>query len=397
MQKPLRALLVPAILLGALFALPATSQASSPGWLLKCALAKSLPDDPIVHPAMPGMSHLHDFFGNTSANATSTYQSMRAATTTCPAGDTAGYWVPAVFRDGAKVAPAGRGVREQIYYRANNLAPGTHIEPFPPDLRMVAGNSHAMSTSENPKLGKEIYWGCSDNSVGGKPMSPPTSCPTGIISLHVGFPNCWDGKLTHVDDTAHLRYPSGGVCPSGFPHALPRLILRNEYPVGTTTGTITLSSGPTVTAHGDFWNTWDQAKLQHLVDTCLNAASNCGTFEGATSATSGGSATSATSATSGGSATSATSATSGGAAGSLMAMPQHHFSPSRAVASATPAAAASPARAAEPPATSEPASQGGGLPVGGAQTSTLLVLALALLCIGASAVVGARRRYQARH
>ncbi|HEY5985509.1 MAG TPA: DUF1996 domain-containing protein [Streptosporangiaceae bacterium] len=375
MQKPLRALLVPAILLGALFALPASSQASSPGWLLKCALAKSLPDDPIVHPGMPGMSHLHDFFGNTSVIAASTYQSMRAAASTCPAGDTAGYWVPAVFRNGVKVAPAGDGVREQIYYRANNLAPGTHIEPFPPDLRVVAGNSHATSASENPKLGKEIYWGCSDNSVGGKLTVPPSSCPTGIISLHVGFPNCWDGKLTHVDDTAHLRYPSGGTCPSGFPHALPRLILRNEYPVGTTTGTITLASGATFTAHGDFWNTWDQAKLEHLVDTCLNAGMNCGTFKGSTSGT---------------------STTSGGAAGSLMAMPQHHSSASKAVASPTPAAAASSARVVEPPATSEPASQGG-LPVGGAQTSTLLVLAVVLLCIGASAVVAARHRYKARH
>jgi hypothetical protein len=382
MQKLPRALLVPAIVLGALFALPGSSQASSPGWLLKCSLAKSLPDDPIVHPGMPGMSHLHDFFGNSSVNATSTYQSMRAGASTCPAGDAAGYWVPAVFRNGAKVAPAGRGVREQLYYRANNLAPGTHIEPFPPDLRMVAGNAHAMSTSENPKLGKEIYWGCSDNSVGGKQTSPPASCPTGIISLHVGFPNCWDGQLTHVDDTTHLRYPSGGTCPSGFPHALPRLILRSEYPVGTTTGTITLASGPVFTAHGDFWNTWDQAKLQQLVNTCLNAARNCGTFEGSTSATSTTSTTS--------------SGIGGGAAGSLMAMPQHHSSASKAMASPTPAAAASSARMAEPPATAEPASQGA-LPVGGAQTSTLLALALVLLSIGASAVVSARRRYNPRH
>jgi Domain of unknown function (DUF1996) len=388
MQKLLRALLVPAILLGALFAVPATSQASSPGWKLKCALAKSLPDDPIVHPGMPGMSHLHDFFGNTSVNATSTYQSMRAATTTCPVGDTAGYWVPAVFRNGVKVAPAGDGVREQIYYRANNLAPGTHIEPFPPDLRVVAGNSHATSISENPKLGKELYWGCSDNSTG-KLTVPPPSCPTGIISLHVGFPNCWDGKLTHVDDTAHLRYPSGGSCPSGFPHALPRLILRHEYPVGTTTGKITLSSGPAFTIHGDFWNTWDQAKLQQLVDTCLNAGRDCGTFKGSTSTTSTSATTSGTSVSS--------AITSSGAAGSPIATPQHHSSAVKAVASAAPAAAASPASRVQPPATSETASHSDGLPSSGARTSTLLVLALALLCIGGGAVVGARRRYQPRH
>ena len=147
---------------------------------------------------------------------------------------------------------------------------------------MVAGNAHATTPSQNPDLGEEIYWGCSDNSVGGKPTAPP-ACASGIVSLHVGFPNCWDGVLTHVDDTAHLRHPVGYRCPAGFSHALPRLILRTEYPVGHG-GRITLSSGPTFTAHGDFWNTWDQEKLAALVDRCLNAGRDCGVFRGSGSA-----------------------------------------------------------------------------------------------------------------
>jgi hypothetical protein len=265
-----------------LVAPPSPARADEGTWVLQCSYTGSLPDDPIVHPRMPGMAHLHDFFGNTSVDAFSTYRSMRAAATSCPQGDAAGYWLPAVYRDGAKVNPAGRGVRQQIYISADNLAPGTHIEPFPPDLRMIAGNAHATTPSENPDLGEEIYWGCSDNSVGGKPMAPPT-CSSGIVSLHVGFPNCWDGVLTHANDTAHLRHPVGYRCPSGFSHALPRLILRTEYPVGSG-GRITLSSGPTFTAHGDFWNTWDQEKLASLVDRCLNAGRDCGVFRGSGSA-----------------------------------------------------------------------------------------------------------------
>jgi len=379
MRTPWRALFLSAAVLGTLLAIPATSQAASAGWLLKCGLARSLPDDPIVHPGMPGMSHLHDFFGNTSVDAASTYRSMRAGGTTCPAGDTAGYWSPAVLRNGVRVSPAGDGLREQVYFRANNLAAGTHVEPFPPDLRMVAGNSHAMGPGENPELGHEIYWGCSDNSVGGKPVAPPASCPTGIITLHLGFPNCWDGVLTHVNDTPHLRYPSGGACPPGFAHALPRLILRTEYPVGASTGTVTLSSGPTFTAHADFWNTWDQAKLQALVDTCLNGGRNCGTFTG-----SGGVVPSMASSL--GATTTPGPSTTMPHGSTTSAMPHG----STTSAAATPGTSA-PATSGQVPVTAS-ASSRAGLPFTGAQTTILLALAIGLVCLGASTLIGARRR-----
>ncbi len=313
MRKLLRALFVCITLVGAVVAISTPSRASSGAWVVVCGYVRSLPDDPIVHPGAPGASHLHDFIGNTSVDAFSTFQSMEAASSTCPAGDRAGYWTPSVLRNGVKVSPAGSGVREQVYYTADNLASGTHVEPFPPDFRIVAGNSHATSASENPTLGEEIYWGCSDNSVGGKPLAPPSSCQTGILSLHVGFPNCWDGTLTHVDDTPHLRYPvSGGKCPAGFTRALPRIIMRTEYPVGTSSGTIALSSGPAFTAHADFWNTWDQAKLKSLVDSCLNADKDCGVFRGTTSGSvSGGTGSSSTTTTTTTTTTSATSTTVG--------------------------------------------------------------------------------------
>lgn len=279
-----RVLVVVAALIAAAFFVPVGSaSASSSGWLLVCPYSHSSTTDPIMFPGMTGMSHLHDFFGNNSTNASSTYASMTHASTTCRvADDTAGYWAPALFRNGVKIAPAGSWagtkVREQIYYRNNNLAAGTKVQAFPPNLRMVAGNSHATSVAGNPMLGHEIYWGCSDNSTSGKPTAPPTSCSTGIISLHVGFPNCWNGKLTGTNDTPNMAYPKSGHCPSMFPIALPRVIERFEYPVGTSTGTITLASGPSYTAHADFWNTWHQARLETLVTNCLNADKNCGTL-----------------------------------------------------------------------------------------------------------------------
>ena len=264
----------------ALLVIPGAANASvSPGWIVVCPYSHSQPDDPIGAPGAAGATHVHDFIGNNGTSATSTYQSMVSGSSTCgSSGDRAGYWIPALYRNGVQVKPAGsfgsHAVRQTIYYRADNLLAGTKVEPFPADMRIVAGNSHATSPTDSPKLGKEIYWGCSDNSTGKLPAPP--SCATGIVSLHIGFPNCWDGTLSHVDDTVHLRYPSSGVCPAGFTRPIVRLIERFEYPVGTDSSGITLSSGATYTAHGDFWNTWDQATLARLTANCLNGSVICG-------------------------------------------------------------------------------------------------------------------------
>lgn len=377
-----RALLAPTVMLAALFAIPATSQATSPGWVLQCALAKSLPDDPIVHPGMSGMSHLHDFFGNTSINAASTYQSMRAGRTTCPVGDTAGYWAPALYKNGVKVDPRGfrrdgRPTRNTFYYRADNVSSSykaSHpVEAFPADFRMIAGTSRATSEAAQPKLGREIYWGCSDNSTG--KLKAPPNCSTGTISLHVGFPNCWNGLKDPRNDTPNVVYPSSYACPPTHPRVLPRVIFRLEYPVGTSSAGITLSSGPYYTIHGDFWNTWDQAKLRTLVDSCLNAGKDCGTFVGQ-----GGGGTTPSSTSTRGMSTMDGAATTRRASGTV----PHGSTTDAAPSTQVPTTSKRLARATF--------SSAAGLPSTGARTSTLVVLAVGLSCVGAAALIITRRR-----
>ena len=86
-----------------------TAHASKGDFHTSCDLSHVRSDDPIVYPGQPGASHLHDFFGNASTDASSTYRSMRAGNTTCSfAGDTSGYWSPAlVNRSGGTVKPTG--------------------------------------------------------------------------------------------------------------------------------------------------------------------------------------------------------------------------------------------------------------------------------------------------
>jgi hypothetical protein len=281
-MKVFRWLAVGALMVAAA-SLPSSAVASSRGsggWITICPYDHSLADDPILFLGQPGVSHLHDFLGNTSTDAYSTYPAMVAAETTCgTAADTAGYWTPALFSSDARVLPEGfyadgEATRNTFYYRTDNVVDSYHVTAFPPNFQMVAGNSHATSEADNPYLGREIYWGCSNNSPDVK-SKVPINCSTGAITLHVGFPNCWDGVLV-PNETSHLRYPSSLKCPTGYDTVLPRVIFRLEYPVGTSSESITLASGPYYTAHADFWNTWDQTGLQELVDRCLNAHTDCG-------------------------------------------------------------------------------------------------------------------------
>jgi hypothetical protein len=64
-----------------------------------CNPAHLAKDDPIGYPGQPGKSHLHQFFGNTAANANSTYESLRTtgqSTCNSPLNRSA-YWMPAMM------------------------------------------------------------------------------------------------------------------------------------------------------------------------------------------------------------------------------------------------------------------------------------------------------------
>ena len=270
-------LLVPFLLVLGLSVPPA--QAAQTGqFVLRCAYSHSLADDPIVFPGQPGASHLHDFFGNTGVNASSTFETMLAGETTCRVpSDTAGYWAPAAFMDGVQVQP---GVM-RIYY----LGPATgRPETIPAGLQMVGGNKDALSPAENP----HVSWSCGQTKNVSTPhRDTPYDCTPwdryafvdGIVAS-IDFPSCWNGTGLRPED---VTYPMGGECPSGFGHVIPKLSERVHYgvmnPLLDGTLAFELSSGPWYTLHADFWNTWQQERLDQLVADCLIAKAHCGSVD----------------------------------------------------------------------------------------------------------------------
>jgi hypothetical protein len=231
-----------------------------------CDFSHSLPDDPIVFPGGAGASHLHDFLGNTSTHAASTYGDMVSASTTCGvSSDTSGYWVPAAIVDSVKVDP----IKVNAYYSHGQGVAPAEVEAFPPDLRIVAGGD-----TMSPSRPRASSWSCQGGRVG----ALPTNCSKGKkVRAHVKFPNCWNGTdLDSSDHRSHMAYSTKSAgCPASHPVAVPAISLVIVYPISSG-GAILLSSGAPTTMHGDFWNTWDQAALEGFTASCVAVNANCG-------------------------------------------------------------------------------------------------------------------------
>jgi hypothetical protein len=259
----------------------AVSSDNGASFAVRCDFSHRKSDDPIVRPGEQGAAHSHDFFGNTTTNANSTYQTMTTGTdphdpppapppiTTCTREeDKAGYWMPTLNWDGVE-RTSNRAV---FYYRAGGKDHKS-VKPFPKDLRVIADDAGHIS------------WRCGRADNGKGTRNPPSQCSGGELGLRVIFPDCVDvdrnGKpvLDSDDHRSHMAYSrmrDGKVrCPRSHPRSVPVLTMNVTFPIPTTSGRVTLACDETSpcgasTMHADFWNTWNQAGLEHLVKRCIN-------------------------------------------------------------------------------------------------------------------------------
>jgi hypothetical protein len=255
-------------------ALAATAAGGQPrlrgmNFFSNCYFSHISPDDPIVYPRQPGVSHSHTFFGATTTNASSTIASLRGSPTTCRrAGDTAAYWVPTLFADGAPVKPTKGSAYFVLHAR--------EMHAFPAGLKIVAGDAHART----PQSLEVTYWSCS--MLEGTRWQTPRPCPTprrsdrpSLLQLDVIFPDCWDGRhLDSADHKSHMAYSRKYTCPPSHPVKVPRLRFIVTYPISEPKN-LALASGGVYSGHADFVNAWNQAALVDIVRACFEYTPRC--------------------------------------------------------------------------------------------------------------------------
>jgi hypothetical protein len=240
---------------------PAAFAASSDhgaSFAVRCDFSHRAPDDPIKHFGHPGAAHSHDFFGNRSTDARSTYKRLLAAGTTCTRNvDRAAYWMPTVKWNG-KTLDSNRAV---FYYRAGGKDQ-KKVKPFPPGLKVV--------TAE----GKEVSWRCGQRTTRN---GPPRRCSSGKLGVRIVFPDCSNGQPDSHNHRAHMAYsrPVGNEerCPASHPMPVPVLTMNVTFRLPTARGPVRLSSGGPSTMHADFFNAWRQKSLKSLVSRCINNVS----------------------------------------------------------------------------------------------------------------------------
>jgi uncharacterized protein DUF1996 len=219
-----------------------------------CAYSHTLPDDPLVHPNMPGMSHVHDFFGNRTTTGRSSGTALLNAARTNPEKttckdklDDSGYWAPALYQDGVKVRPD----RMHIYYRHRGSVPA---KVFPVGFAMIT-HRH--------------WWSCGPGSMKYFDGTVP-ACPNGHLFVVLTFPGCWDGVHLFTQIGSHVSFAMRSRCDAAHPVRIPTTTIFLSYRVDGKPHKYVLASGNPSTAHADFLNAWEPKHLAHLVDACLN-------------------------------------------------------------------------------------------------------------------------------
>lgn len=251
-----------------------------------CAPSHLSYDDPIVHPGKPGAAHLHQFFGNVSADANSTYESLRqSGESTCTnVLNRSAYWMPALLDgQGSAIVPNYVAVYYKRRPATDNWFAENGNEPtmLPRGLRYVFGDTD-----------KSVKFKCVE---GWNPVTVSESMPTALAQCGAGqkmmvtieSPDCWDGKnLDSADHRSHVasEVRDGGrtYCPSSHPYTLATFTMTIEWSIkdGDLPSLWRFSSDmgdavPGSTFHADWFGAWEDEVLEMWHNGCIDDLLNC--------------------------------------------------------------------------------------------------------------------------
>lgn len=271
-----------------------------------CSPGQVLADDPIVYPGQSGRSHLHQFFGNTAANASSTYASLRGTgESTCNnILNRSAYWIPAMMNGKGKVV---RPDYVTIYYKRRPASDpqckriaASGCRDLPRGLRYIFG--YNMTTGI---AGNAFHFNC-DGPTGTQGYYPDIvaaarACPVGNrLGAVISGPECWDGRnLDTFDHRSHMAYSSYGSegyekCPATHPYVIPVFTLGAWYTIDADLDrsgqwnanmvTWHLASDmmpgmspqrPGSTMHADWFGAWDDSVVKMWSANCIDKMLNC--------------------------------------------------------------------------------------------------------------------------
>ena len=277
---------------------------------MDCGPGQVLNDDPIVFPGQPGRAHMHGFYGNTGANAYSTFETLRTTgDSTClnPLNRSA-YWAPKMIDPVRKLA--FRVNHTKLYYKRRpksdplcslTTSPNAEGEciPLPSGLRFIFG--YDMLTGQTPK--GSFYWVCADSNTtkAPDPSHKPNLklamalCPVGArVAAVLKAPSCWDSKYldtpNHRDHMAYMTRNAAGFnrCDADHPYVVPGITLMQVWEVtpelkaSADAGNLVVSSDmkvagaePGSTYHGDFYMAWNREVHLTFVHNCIDLLYNC--------------------------------------------------------------------------------------------------------------------------
>jgi hypothetical protein len=263
-------------------------------------------------PGPAGKAHLHQFFGNTAANAHSTYESLRTtgeSTCNSPLNRSA-YWMPAMMNGKGQVV---RPDYVSIYYKrfprsspecdpASAVAVGI-CRTLPRGLRMVFGFNMATGKYDNDRRWPAAaYYTCDGataraghyntitEAAANCPSAPNPDGSYNKLGAVISAPECWDGKnLDSPDHRSHMSYAqldatSKYRCPSTHPYLLPSFTMSVAYTVDANKDGWHLSSDvmpgmPAMPAgstfHADWFGAWDDQIMQIWTEHCIDKLLNC--------------------------------------------------------------------------------------------------------------------------